>query len=249
MVLAEHGRPRRPVRRGRPGRCAAVALGWLLGTTGALVVDRWLLAAAWREASTSSRLDGLLSALALLVTAAALTWLCAAVGASVAAETGGIGRRLAGPLAAALAPRSMQFAVRVVCGVAVAGPLGTLPAIAAEAAPADCAGTTCRTRLAALPVPDRPDVVAQQSATAVPASLRARPARPVVTVRRGDSLWSIAAAHLPSGADPGDIAAAWPRWYRANRAVLGPDPDLIHPGTELVAPEPPTPPPSASPDH
>ncbi|UNX55829.1 LysM peptidoglycan-binding domain-containing protein [Georgenia sp. TF02-10] len=58
----------------------------------------------------------------------------------------------------------------------------------------------------------------------------------VHTVVPGDSLWRIAAAHLPPGADDAAIAAEWPRWYAANRAVIGPDPDLIHPGQQLQAP-------------
>jgi len=70
--------------------------------------------------------------------------------------------------------------------------------------------------------------------TAVP-----EPTPPVVdhvTVRPGDTLWSIAAEHLPASADVGDIAAAWPAWYEANVDVVGTDPDLIHPGQELVPP-------------
>jgi len=55
-------------------------------------------------------------------------------------------------------------------------------------------------------------------------------------VRRGDSLWSIAARHLPAGATDHEIAAAWPRWYAANRTVIGPDPDLLRPGQRLVPP-------------
>jgi hypothetical protein len=57
------------------------------------------------------------------------------------------------------------------------------------------------------------------------------------TVRPGDTLWGIAAAHLPPA--PRSAAAVdryWRRIYRANRATLGPDPDLIHPGTRLVVP-------------
>lgn len=63
---------------------------------------------------------------------------------------------------------------------------------------------------------------------------------PAVTVRPGDSLWSITAAHLPADAVVADVAAAWPRWYEANRAVIGPDPDLIHPGQVLHPPAPDT---------
>ena len=56
-----------------------------------------------------------------------------------------------------------------------------------------------------------------------------------MTVQRGDSLWRITAAHLP-GASNTEIAAAWPRWYEANREVIGADPDLIHPGQVLRLP-------------
>ncbi|MDO8108596.1 hypothetical protein Q6348_15465 [Isoptericola sp. b441] len=57
-----------------------------------------------------------------------------------------------------------------------------------------------------------------------------------VTVRRGDCLWSIAASHLPPGASDAEVAAAWPAWYAANRATIGPDPGLLLPGQVLVQP-------------
>jgi nucleoid-associated protein YgaU len=60
-------------------------------------------------------------------------------------------------------------------------------------------------------------------------------------VKPGESLWEIAAAEL--GATAGDGAAGdravanrWPQWYAANRAVIGPDPDLILPGQALRIP-------------
>lgn len=55
-------------------------------------------------------------------------------------------------------------------------------------------------------------------------------------VRRGDTLWDIAAARLGPGATPADIAAAWPRWYAANRRLIGPDPSHIVPGQRLIPP-------------
>src|SRR5699024_7571554 len=55
-------------------------------------------------------------------------------------------------------------------------------------------------------------------------------------VRPGDTLWDIAAAHLPHDATAADIAAAWPRWYRSNQSAIGPDPDVILPGTTLHPP-------------
>jgi LysM domain len=57
------------------------------------------------------------------------------------------------------------------------------------------------------------------------------------TVRPGDTLWGIAAAHLPPSARSlAAIDRYWRRVYGANRAVVGPDPDLIHPGTRLLVP-------------
>lgn len=57
------------------------------------------------------------------------------------------------------------------------------------------------------------------------------------TVRPGDSLWRIAAAHLPADASLAEIAEQWPRWYQANTDTIGSDPELIHPGQALDHPE------------
>lgn len=57
-----------------------------------------------------------------------------------------------------------------------------------------------------------------------------------VIVRSGDSLWSIAAAHLESGANNAQIAAAWPRWYEANKKVIGKNPDHLELGQVLQVP-------------
>lgn len=59
---------------------------------------------------------------------------------------------------------------------------------------------------------------------------------PVVTVRTGDSLWSLTAAALGPYASEVDIARAWPRLYQANREVIGDDPHLLHPGQVLRLP-------------
>lgn len=57
-----------------------------------------------------------------------------------------------------------------------------------------------------------------------------------VVVRRGDTLWDLVARHLGARASNADVAAEWPRWYAANRATVGADPDLIHPGQLLRVP-------------
>jgi nucleoid-associated protein YgaU len=72
-----------------------------------------------------------------------------------------------------------------------------------------------------------------------PAAVRPEPTRSqqdAVVVRGGDTLWGIAERALGPTAAAADVAAAWPRWWAANRDVIGPDPDLIHPGQRLVAP-------------
>ena len=69
---------------------------------------------------------------------------------------------------------------------------------------------------------------------------RARPpgeGREEVVVRRGDSLWSIAARHLGGDATDAEVARAWPAWFEANRDVIGEDPDLLRPGQLLRPPE------------
>jgi nucleoid-associated protein YgaU len=57
-----------------------------------------------------------------------------------------------------------------------------------------------------------------------------------IRVRTGDSLWLIAARRLGPGASPAHIAREWPRWYAANRRLIGGDPSLILPGQVLAAP-------------
>ncbi|RPF22613.1 LysM peptidoglycan-binding domain-containing protein [Myceligenerans xiligouense] len=76
-----------------------------------------------------------------------------------------------------------------------------------------------------------------------------------VVVQRGDTLWSIATEHLQpdrptsnnrtsstdvpdAGApDAARIASEVAAWHTTNRGAIGPDPDLIRPGTVLHAPE------------
>jgi Tfp pilus assembly protein FimV len=53
-------------------------------------------------------------------------------------------------------------------------------------------------------------------------------------VEPGDTLWDIAAAHLvPAERSAVTIHRYWRQVYRANRSVVGADPDVIHPGTRL----------------
>lgn len=76
----------------------------------------------------------------------------------------------------------------------------------------------------------------ERTPTATPAPEPSRePAEPAHVVTSGDSLWSIVHERSPA-ADDADVAAQVRAWYRANRAAIGPDPDLIHPGQRLDPP-------------
>ena len=57
-----------------------------------------------------------------------------------------------------------------------------------------------------------------------------------VTVLAGDTLWEIVAAYLGPEASDVDIALEWPRWYAANRTLIGGSPDVLLPGQILQAP-------------
>ena len=57
-----------------------------------------------------------------------------------------------------------------------------------------------------------------------------------VTVRPGDSLWSLSAARLGPFASDVDIALDWPRVYQANRDVIGANPHFLRPGQILRIP-------------
>lgn len=57
-----------------------------------------------------------------------------------------------------------------------------------------------------------------------------------VTVRAGDSLWSLSATRLGPYASDVDVALDWPRVYQANRDVIGGNPDLLRPGQVLRLP-------------
>lgn len=95
-----------------------------------------------------------------------------------------------------------------------------------------------------LPVPDRPVVSAPADDSAQhdhPRSTpRRTPATRAVTGRRtvvpGDCLWTIAEDLLRPSPSPAEVDRGWRSIYRLNRSRLGPDPDVLRPGTRLVLP-------------
>ena len=114
--------------------------------------------------------------------------------------------------------------------------VGVRGLLAALASTSTALGTAAAATATPAPAVSAPQLAARAATAVTPATRVAAPATYVV--RAGDSLWAIAARHLGPSATDAAIAAEWPRWYRANRAVIGDDPGLIHVGTRLVVPSP-----------
>jgi resuscitation-promoting factor RpfA len=187
------------------------------------VTSASLQAATAPGADVSAMLAGLAALVGWVVSARLLVTALAVLLAALPGSCGRAGRKLA----AAWSPAMLRGLVRAALGVAVA----TGPVLGAAAAFAD---------LAPLPVLDRVVATPAQT-TAPPASRPGHASHPtagghVVVVRPGDSLWAIAASHLPPGHTDAQVAAAWPRWYAANRQAVGPDPSHIEPGLRLTPP-------------
>ena len=129
-------------------------------------------------------------------------------------------------VAAGAFPRGrVRDAAERVLGIAVVG----VAAGALVAGPAAAEGPFDRP---AGPAPSPPGAA---RAASPPAAPRVRPPGTVV-VAPGDTLWGIAARRLGARATAALTAATWPRWYAANRPLIGPDPGRLVPGQRLVPP-------------
>lgn len=93
-------------------------------------------------------------------------------------------------------------------------------------------------RLDGLPLPVLPTVPRRGPAGSTAAPAGPAGSLPVLVVAPGDSLWSLAAAHLGPTAPAAEVDTLWRRWYAANRQVIGPDPHLLLPGQRLRVPAP-----------
>lgn len=159
--------------------------------------------------------------------------------------------RRPGPAAGRLRPTTARRLAALLVGSSLGG-LAAAPAFAlslpAPDVPGGSASSTSPASAApatvALPLPGRP-VGGRVASTQPPTSCRPTPTRSadrqVLVVRAGDSLWSLAAAHLlphGRGASERAVDAAWRALYAANRSVIGPDPHLIRPGARLDLPAP-----------
>ncbi|GIL35573.1 LysM peptidoglycan-binding domain-containing protein [Phycicoccus sp. DTK01] len=223
-------------------------------TLGAAALGRLALGTARAGlAGVPVAVDDALVATAAALAALGLAWLVLTlVLAALASAPGALGRGAA-RLSAEVTPRAARQLAALLLGAGVATGAGAATASAASADPRlpdpGWSATAIVGSLVDAPAhpagegpapdpgwtPDAPRVRPQPDVGVV--SGRFSVTDPdVVVVHRGDSLWTLAARHLGPGASDAEVARAWPRWYAANRAVIGADPDLLLPGQVLRAP-------------
>jgi nucleoid-associated protein YgaU len=180
-----------------------------------------------------------------------LTWLATWTAVVlVATAVGGVGSGLHRVLVARTPGAARRLAAVLLGASLTSTAIAASPALAVDRPHVTVArvGPT----IVGLPLPDRPASPGGWTPDRPATPRHTRPAGPVhlvtspararhpgvgeVVVHRGDSLWDLAARHLGPDASAADVAAEWPRWYAANRQVIGPDPDLLLPGERLVPP-------------
>lgn len=238
---------------GSPGTAATYAAGAGVATAlaAALAIAAARTAALWWGA-TPSRPDLLdeviLSAVCALGAAVAL-WYAASAALLTIGQIGALAphsRRVVAAICAAWGAPGLR---RLAAGAALASvslSVGTT-ALASGTTPDDLGWASPRSASpaatapqnsspAATPAPPSPTAMTSTRTEAPAAEPVGKPSTATYTVRPTDSLWDIAARQLEPGATNAQIEAAWQRWYAANRDSLGPNPDLIYPGTILVPP-------------
>ncbi|MFF2245196.1 LysM peptidoglycan-binding domain-containing protein [Arthrobacter sp. NPDC058130] len=230
-------------------------LGIFLAGMGRFLVQRWQSSSARQQSLSFEDQLGIAANTAGLIV---ITWWVMSLAIAVAAAMlDRLGRTRAAAATGRFSPAFMRRLVLAAVGLqlltaplatAATAPDGPGTGLAAQAAVT--ASWTPAPRQAPAPEPQVPAVTAgvdprwkPLSPVVDPGPLAARPvraqdipARREVTVRSGDSLWSIAAAALGPLATDADIARDWPRLYAGNREAIGPNPHLLRPGQVLTLP-------------
>lgn len=234
-----------------PSRSRLVAVTASL--IGGVSIAAWGLAVAL---SSTARLiaapgrtgaDELITALSAAAALLLMLWLTLGMLSSAVGTLPGPGGVLARRVRDRIAPGAVRRWSALMLGVAVASGVAPGGAVATPTTISQALDEVDHTRRA----PD-PSWLPVQAVTPapewIPVPVRSTPPVSLTTprelaqdtqdvvVRRGDTLWDLAAAHLSPEATDAEIAAEWQRWYAANRAVIGDDPDLILPGQILVIP-------------
>lgn len=239
-------------------------LGLSLAATGLNLTDRWHVAAGRHQTPTFEDLLGFVATGVGLAIVA--WWIAAFLLAVAAAVLQQSGKGRSASTTAKLSPAFMRRLAAAILGLNLVGiPLAnaapapvepawspdgrTTPSsvISAQWAPAPVPTTHHSTLPSIESDPSKIEPRWQPRAPAtepgllgsLPRRTAEKPASPgqrTVVVSRGDSLWSIAARQLGPMASDVDIALHWPKWYAANRQVIGDDPGLLVPGQILQPP-------------
>ena len=226
----------------RPGRLvrltgllAGLVVGWVNGTAALAGRLRSFGGDLQAEPTADARLDATIGLVAAAAALVLLTWLVASLAMALvsAALRAGPATSLVsdhGHLAERVTPRPIRRVAALLLGVGlVAAPFTSSAAAAGPPPGTESHNARCTTDRPAAPSPDRPAPSLDRPAAS------GDPPR-TVRVHRSDTLWGIASRHLGPGADDGQVARAWPRWHRANRSVIGADPDHLMPGQLLRPP-------------
>ncbi|WP_155850107.1 LysM peptidoglycan-binding domain-containing protein [Arthrobacter sp. H41] len=237
---------------------AALAGGVLLWWSGALIASN----ASSRSAAGIEEILGIGCSAAGI--GAVIWWVFAAAAAVMAQLLATTGHRHAASIAARFSPACMRRLAAAALGMnllavpamASAAPAFPSSSTSQEAETAEPGGSTSWSLTAdeaadAIPgeMPGQVDAAPSWKPLPSPSTgglvLRTDTARTPdtvatgaveVIVKPGDSLWTIAAAHLGAFATDLEVAAAWPTWYRENREGIGEDPSLLFPGQILRIP-------------
>jgi len=237
---------------------AILLLGTFLVATGTWLLQHWQQSSARGQSLAFEDLLGLVANTSGLIVVA--WWLLSLLIAFASAALARTGNARAAEITGRFSPAFMRRLALAAVGLQLLG----APLAQAAADPADPAWSP--TPSPVVSAIWAPTVAAKSGAPANPPSdegmdPRWKPSAPVVdpgplaaqpvrsarhqnateaghiTVRAGDSLWSIAARELGgSTASDVDVALEWPRWYQENRAVIGDNPDLLLPGQVLRPP-------------
>lgn len=243
---------------------AILLLGVFLAGTGGLSVQRWRSSPAHHESlGFEDQLGIVANTAGLIVTVWWALSLAIAVAAALLERSGkDRAASAAGKFAPAfmrrlaLAALGLQLATAPLATASTLQSMGTVPSPPGASASAPAVTSPAWTPTAFPAVPAVPPAVPPGTSVAVPPQWR--PLSPVVepgpltgrplrlqqpagqgtelTVRPGDTLWSLSAARLGPFASDVDIALDWPRLYQANRDVIGANPHLLRPGQILRIP-------------
>jgi len=237
----------------------AAAASVLLGVGSEYLLVRAVLRSwAVLRSPAPARPDEALTFLAAATAVVLLAWLGLSTLAATLAHVPGRAGQLADRVASACAPAMSRRVAAVLVGATVTSALAPGTALGApspvasrvaQAAPgfrvtaetAAAAPTPAPTEAAhGSPepgwTPARPTVRPQPSPRLLAGGAAPAVGAATVVVHRGDTLWDIVRHHLGPTATDAEVAEQWPAWHAANRAVIGPDPDLILPGQVLHAP-------------